>query len=184
MGLHKVPAKGPAHSRCSVNSSPLPFPSPMLFLLKAPKSVPSVPPLVPSWCQDALPATPFPCLLTGQVLPPSTHSSPLPWALLPALLGSQGSKDGTQGVAPWTGPHRDTTEPPRVRGPRPCRQVEGTAGGVQRSRRGRIGPETRREGGTTREAKRRDGLSGGRRQVRQAQPRQELEEKREEGLGD
>ena len=94
---------------------PVPFPSPILSLLKAPDSVPPISPCVPSRCRDALPATPFPCLLSGQVLPPPPSS--LPWALLPALLGSQGSKDGTKGVAPWTGPHRDTTEPRRVRGP-------------------------------------------------------------------
>ncbi|XP_077802794.1 nuclear receptor ROR-gamma isoform X3 [Macaca mulatta] len=56
---------------------------------------------------------------------PALHPPPssFPWALLPALLGSQGSQDGTKGAAPWTGPHRDSTEPHRVRGPWPS-QIE------------------------------------------------------------
>lgn len=74
----------------------VPFPPRILSPLKAPNSVPLVSPLVPSWCQDTLPATPFPCLLMGQVLPPSFPLPPLgPAPCPPGQPGQQGRHQGS-----------------------------------------------------------------------------------------
>ncbi|XP_039696942.1 lysine-rich arabinogalactan protein 17-like [Pteropus medius] len=122
---HRVPGKGLGTRRAITEASPLP--SACSDLSQGPKlyssglslcPLPLSPALVPSPCQDALPATPFPCPLTGQVLPPSAPA--LPWALLPALLGSRGSKDGTRGVAHGQVP---TETPPSLTGATDCEEA-------------------------------------------------------------
>lgn len=109
-------AKVSAHSRKSIDAnslSPSHFSSRRQTLVNC--SLPESPPSARTLCQPLLSPA---CRQARCSLP---LPSSLPWALLPALLGSQGSKDGTKGATPWTGPHRDTTKHLGVRDPKVLR---------------------------------------------------------------
>lgn len=150
-------AKGPEHCKRSINASAVP--SPILFFLKASNSVPSGSPLVPSWCQDALPATPFPCLLTGQVLPPSALLPPLGAAPCPpGQPGQQGRHPGSCPMDRAPQRHHRASQ-----GKRPCGPAgrwKGQPGSSEeRARWDWSGSE---EGEVCKRGEERDGLAGAR----------------------